>query len=347
MKIKQMQKSILALFLALLSYKISFSQTSKTYTFDTNQLSSFWATSFMIFNIIYPDTTHPYFKPPTQEIVLSLNEEFNIELNNCSLKDKWECSIEDSMMRLIQCDTMLIDSNESLTYKFSASKTCKGCIVFIGDSRELIIEYTCNPVISLDLNLTHQDWFIDTSDSFSTLGIYLSGQTNACKLKIENYGDGLLSAATIYPNNNGNFSDTVGIAFSYDPMHQHIPINNTRIALYGSIGLPKILTILYSNPTSINEINITQMQMRYDLYQNYPNPFNPSTTISFYLPIKSFVTLKVFDMLGREVALLINQELPAGNHIQQWTANTMASGIYFYYFRAGLFTQTKKLVLSR
>jgi hypothetical protein len=150
MKIKQLQNLILVLFFTLLSYKISFSQTAKTYTFDTNQLSSFWASPVRLFDSIYPDTTYQFIKPPTQEIVLSLNEEFNIKLNNCSPRDQWKCSIEDSVMRLIQCDTVLIDSNESLTYKFSASKTCKGCIVFIGDSRELIIEYTCNPVTSLD-----------------------------------------------------------------------------------------------------------------------------------------------------------------------------------------------------
>ena len=347
MKIKQMQKLILVLFLALMSYEASFSQAAKTYSYDTNQLSTIWATPFMIFNIIYPDTTHPFIKPPTQEIVLALNEEFNVELINCSLKDQWKCSIEDSVMRLIQCDTMVTDSNENLRYKFHVSKTCKGCMVFYGKSRELIIEYTCNPVDTLELNLTHQVWLVDTTSSLSTLLLYLSGHTNASKLKVEGYGDGVPSAFTIYPDNNDNFSDTVGIAFSYDPSHQHVPISNTRIALYGAIGFPKILTLLYSVPTSVNEKDKVQVLKRFDLCQNYPNPFNPSTTISFYLPSKSYVTLKVFDIMGREIATLIKRELSAGDHIQQWIATNISSGIYFYRLQANSFTQTKKLVLLR
>jgi hypothetical protein len=346
MKIKILPIHILALILASLLYEVSFSQITKTLSYDTKQLSAMWITPLMLFNNIYPDTTL-FSKLPTQEIVIALNEEFIVELTNCSLQDQWTCSIEDSVMILIQCDTLVTGSNKSLSYKFRASKTCKGCIVFSGNSRELIIEYTCNPLTTLELNLTHQDWLVDTTSSINTLLIYLSGQTNACKLKVENYGDGLRSAVTIYPADNGNFSNTIAIAFSYDPLHQHIPICNTRIALYGSIGLPKTLTILYSNPTFVNEINGGHTPKGFVLCQNYPNPFNPGTTISFYLPIKSFVTLRVIDMLGREVALLINRELPAGNYIQQWTTNNMASGVYFYNLQAGSFAQTRKLVLSR
>ena len=346
MKIKQILMHILALSLVCLSHEVSFSQITKTYLYDTKQLSTMWITPFMIFNNIYPDTTL-FSKLPAQEIVLAVNEEFMVELTNCSLQEQWTCNIEDSVMKLIQCDTMMTDSNKSLSYKFHSLKTCKGCIVFLGNSRELIIEYTCNPVTSLELNITHQDWLVDTTSSLSTLLIYLSGQTNACKLKVENYGDGIRSAAIIYPQDNGNFSDTVAIAFSYDPMHQYVPKSNTRIALYGSVGLPKISTILYSNPTSVNEMNGDQALKRFDLCQNYPNPFNPSTTISFYLPLKSFVTLRIIDMFGREVALLVNRELAAGNHIQQWTARNMASGVYFYHLKAGSYIQTKKLVLLR
>jgi hypothetical protein len=85
----------------------------------------------------------------------------------------------------------------------------------------------------------------------------------------------------------------------------------------------------------------------FGLGQNYPNPFNSSTTISFSLPSKSYVLLKVFDMMGREVATLVNEELAPGNHSRQWNASNIPRGIYFYRLQSGSFTETKKLLLSR
>ncbi len=85
----------------------------------------------------------------------------------------------------------------------------------------------------------------------------------------------------------------------------------------------------------------------FQLEQNYPNPFNPATTISFSLPSTSFVSLKVFDALGKEVAVLASEELPSGTYSLQWNAAGFASGIYLYCLQAGLFTETKKLVLLR
>jgi photosystem II stability/assembly factor-like uncharacterized protein len=83
------------------------------------------------------------------------------------------------------------------------------------------------------------------------------------------------------------------------------------------------------------------------LSQNYPNPFNPSTMITFALPIKSFVTLKIFDILGREITTLISKELSAGNHEWEWNAANMPSGVYYYRLQAGSFAETKKLILLK
>ena len=101
----------------------------------------------------------------------------------------------------------------------------------------------------------------------------------------------------------------------------------------------------------------------FDLFQNYPNPFNPSTVISWQLAVGSFVTLKVFDVLGNEVATLVNEEQPAGiYHItfnSQLTTNHQllasgvsakggyASGVYFYQLRAGSFVQTKRMIVLK
>jgi len=85
----------------------------------------------------------------------------------------------------------------------------------------------------------------------------------------------------------------------------------------------------------------------FSLKQNYPNPFNPATTISFDVPQKSFVSLKVFDALGREVASLASEELVAGTYERHWNASDMPSGTYFYRLQAGGFNATKKLVLLK
>ncbi len=84
-----------------------------------------------------------------------------------------------------------------------------------------------------------------------------------------------------------------------------------------------------------------------NLSQNYPNPFNPITTINYQNPEFSFVTLKLYDVLGNEAATLINEEKPAGEYEVQFNGNELTSGIYFYQLKAGNFVETKKMVLMK
>jgi hypothetical protein len=83
------------------------------------------------------------------------------------------------------------------------------------------------------------------------------------------------------------------------------------------------------------------------LKQNYPNPFNPSTRISFELPSESFVSLKVYDVLGKEVATLVSDKLAAGRYEVTFNGSQLTSGVYFYRLQAGSFIETRKLVLLR
>ena len=85
----------------------------------------------------------------------------------------------------------------------------------------------------------------------------------------------------------------------------------------------------------------------YDLSQNYPNPFNPSTTINFSLPAASNVVLKIYDVLGREVATLLDAQKGAGNYQVNFDASKLASGLYIYTINAGDFTSTKKMMLMK
>jgi hypothetical protein len=83
------------------------------------------------------------------------------------------------------------------------------------------------------------------------------------------------------------------------------------------------------------------------LAQNYPNPFNPTTTIEYQIPNQSYVTLKVFDLLGREAATLVNEKKDAGYYAVRFVANDLASGVYLYRIQAGSYVQTRKLILVR
>jgi hypothetical protein len=85
----------------------------------------------------------------------------------------------------------------------------------------------------------------------------------------------------------------------------------------------------------------------FGLAQNYPNPFNPSTTIAFSLPERAFVSLKIFDVMGREVASIVSEELSAGSYCRQWSASAMPSGVYFYRLQAGPYAETKRLLLLK
>ncbi len=83
------------------------------------------------------------------------------------------------------------------------------------------------------------------------------------------------------------------------------------------------------------------------LKQNYPNPFNPTTKINYQISLGGLVTIKVFDMLGREVSTLINKEQSAGSYSVSFNASNLASGIYFYQLKSGQFIQTRKMVVVR
>ncbi len=85
----------------------------------------------------------------------------------------------------------------------------------------------------------------------------------------------------------------------------------------------------------------------FELSQNYPNPFNPTTTISFSIPSSTFTSLKIYDILGNELATLVNEVKPAGNYILDFDASALSSGVYFYRLSTGKFTEAKKMILLR
>ncbi|MBX2992051.1 MAG: T9SS type A sorting domain-containing protein [Bacteroidetes bacterium] len=100
--------------------------------------------------------------------------------------------------------------------------------------------------------------------------------------------------------------------------------------------------------TNITGVEQTQaIPQSFLLGQNYPNPFNPSTTIRFSLPKPAYVTLRIYNILGQEVATLLNEFAEAGFRSVRFDASGLASGVYFYRLQSGQFVHTRKLVLLR
>lgn len=104
-------------------------------------------------------------------------------------------------------------------------------------------------------------------------------------------------------------------------------------------------TNTYTETTALR--NSKELNVDFSLAQNYPNPFNPATAIQFAIPKASHVSLKVYDVLGNEIAELVNEELSAGVYNRTFNAANLSSGIYFYTLRANNFTATKKLMLVK
>jgi hypothetical protein len=93
--------------------------------------------------------------------------------------------------------------------------------------------------------------------------------------------------------------------------------------------------------------NENEMPSSFSLIQNFPNPFNPTTTIKYQIPELSFVTIKVYDVLGNEITTLVNEEKPIGIYTIEFDASNLPSGIYFYKLQSSNFTQTKKMILQK
>ena len=107
----------------------------------------------------------------------------------------------------------------------------------------------------------------------------------------------------------------------------------------GDRPISEIITDVDENPDAIPNT--------FNLEQNYPNPFNPSTKISWQSPVGSHQTIKVYDVLGNEIATLVDEYKPAGMYNVQFTMNNLASGVYFYRLQAGDFVQTKMMILIK
>lgn len=123
------------------------------------------------------------------------------------------------------------------------------------------------------------------------------------------------------------------------------PVDGSFVADMQATSI-KTFVLVLNNQTGIFNEGASPPAL-YGLSQNYPNPFNPTTVISYRLPVNSFVTIKIYDVLGREVQTLVNEHQPAGTHSVTFNAANLPSGVYFYRLEAGTYHDTKKLLLLK
>jgi lysophospholipase L1-like esterase len=174
-------------------------------------------------------------------------------------------------------------------------------------------------------------------------------------LELENYG---FEVERAYPNDDNwvNLGFVEGTGNSFNP-EWYAFIDNSLNRLYSTYKY-RLKQIDYKgNYRYLGELNVGviytdiidpyNIPHTYSLEQNYPNPFNPTTNFEFHIGNFELVTIKVYNTLGKEVATIVNQELPAGSYKYRWNAGNLASGIYYYRIQAGKFTSTKKLILMK
>ena len=181
-----------------------------------------------------------------------------------------------------------------------------------------------------------------TSDAVITISPKNNSDTllaSGLQVVLFNTGAGSLSPVTDLGDGTYQATITAPIAIGTDTISALIVSGTDTTSIF------RKAIVTYINPTSVKESQISP-DMFY-LYQNYPQPFNPSTTIKFQVPTISFVTLKIFDALGREIAVLINEVKEAGTFEVEFDGSDLTSGIYFYTLKAGGYTNTKKMSLIK
>lgn len=200
---------------------------------------------------------------------------------------------------------------------------------------------TINVSFMLPLHLFH--------DSYNKISVTFS-DTSLYHEESQLYLDPKLSNSLIF-NNNGiatlslgftvNVSDSI-LNGAYGGAGICIICRSTSNECFQELGLLSV-----DIGTSTSAYIITQSPFKFNLHQNYPNPFNPATVISYQLPVDSWVTLKVYNIVGQEIAALVDEMQKAGNKSIQFNGRNLPSGIYTYRLNAGIYSKVNKMIILK
>jgi hypothetical protein len=234
---------------------------------------------------------------------------------------------------------LAIDSSYSMQY-FLENYNDAGKIWI---QRPFYVEQHKNYIVTIDYKFASRDFGMANLWTIIT-GVHLSPPTNAQELLYQGHTGNGFNFDTGYVWLDKNYEFNINSDTS----------NNLWIVI-GIWGNWEVARTYYIDSLSIHiqVDNPNDLQddggfvPDYYLHQNYPNPFNPSTSISYSISERAFVTLKVYDVLGNEIAILVNEEKTIGNYKVDFDASGLPSGIYFYRLQAGSFVETKKMVLMR
>jgi hypothetical protein len=131
------------------------------------------------------------------------------------------------------------------------------------------------------------------------------------------------------------------------PIGAELCADAINIHMGGSLVIESLNGICAGSTVTGNPEEVEIIPTEFALYQNFPNPFNPSTLIKYQVPEKSFVSIRVYDLLGEELVTLVNEEKSAGSYEVNFDAGQLSSGFYIYTIKAGNFTSTKKMILMK
>ena len=192
-----------------------------------------------------------------------------------------------------------------------------------------------NPVKVLSPN-GGEDWLIGEQREIS----WSAGNIDSVKIELRPEPNSEWITIEVSTPNDGSYDWTVEAAQTYQQCTMKISdVNNNGIFDVSDSSF------VIEEPSSISDSH--SLPQKAVLLQNYPNPFNPVTNIQYKIRISAYVKLQVYDMLGNEVAALVNEEKPPGTYTITFDGSRLSSGIYFYKIMAGSFIETKKLILIK
>tara|TARA_B100001250_G_C19703820_1_gene746017 strand:+ start:95 stop:1033 length:939 start_codon:yes stop_codon:yes gene_type:complete len=277
--------------------------------------------------------------------------------------------------------TMLPDGSPNPTYGLQISTGLCACVSFIdgvsitGNEITFTINIVDNePIRGIELDIFHD--FSDLTYSGVSRGEKLQGLVNdegnptSDMTILGNWVEDHVKILAYSVNRartegNGVEGNLVHLTYTLADgasLPDNISFYFTVVNIPGTSLNPELLNVVCSYPDADNPAVVNTavasadegslLPSEYALFQNYPNPFNPSTQISFDVPNSEFVTLRVYNLLGQDVKMLINQSMAPGRYTVEWNGNDMlnndvASGVYFYELRGESFISRKKMLLIR
>ncbi len=179
---------------------------------------------------------------------------------------------------------------------------------------------------------TFQDGIVSASASGMAVTVTLSGTTSSVA------GELVDSTGTVVAMNNSTSSNPFVLTAPGPGRYIVNAGYKNPSRRWDSVSVVISVTGIKDEPSALQT---------FKLYDNYPNPFNPSTTIKYSLPEASLTTIKIYNALGKELEVLLNQMMPSGTHELVFDAKSLPSGVYFYSIQSGSFSQVKKMLLIK